>query len=83
MTKGPQLEEIEFSCASMNLLTGPSTLSAKVKKVGDQIISPIKTNARHTAEIAAIRPYFRGVDTFLISGIGLRRSRIGVGLLWI
>jgi hypothetical protein len=67
----------------INLSTGPSIFSATVKKVGDQIINPIKTNGKHTAEIAVTRPYLRGVETFLISGIGINRSRIGVGLFWV
>src|SRR5690242_8767322 len=83
MIKGLQPKEIELSCASINLLTGPNTLSAKATTVGDQIINPIRVNGKSTAEIAATRRYLRDVEAFLVSGIGINRSRMGVGLLWI
>jgi hypothetical protein len=38
---------------------------------------PMKTNGRHTADIAAISPR---PEPFVASGIGTKRSRIGVRL---
>src|SRR5438270_9548809 len=77
MIKGPQLKAMEPNVVSRKCWTGRIILSAKAKKVGDQIMPPMKTNERHTADIAAISPR---PEPFVASGIGTKRSRIGVGL---
>ena len=77
MIKGPQLEAMESNVVSMKWWTGRIIVSANAKKVGDQIMPPMKTNGRHTADIAAISPR---PEPFVASGIGTRRSRIGVRL---
>src|ERR1700731_2068622 len=73
-------EKAESIVVSRNFRAGRSICSAKAKKAGDQIIRPMSIKGRHTAEIPATRPRLLERETFLPSGIGYKRSKIGVAL---